>query len=426
MNITAVIAEYNPFHKGHAYQLQKVKDAGADYIVILMSPDFVQRGEPAMVDKYTRTRMALSCGADLVLELPVRFATGSAEYFAGGAMSILNRLGAITHLSFGCETPDLFLLETVSSILAEEPPSYKDTLAEELKKGATFPEARQKALLKYFSLLPDTETSDLDAGDIAALLSSPNNILAIEYLKAIRSLRSSLQPLPLMRAGSAYHDTVLPADHRNNYPSASALRAHLKDSDLTSLPEGYIPAPALRSLREALSDGVSFPNVYERYSTLLQYDLWAKSPHLSEYLDLSEDLASRIRSVSFDRVRNTEELIEVIKTRQLTAARIRRVLLHAFLNIRKEDARLDVLSDPGRGYVRILGFKKASAPLLHRLKETSSVPLISKNADASSLLSKSDLRSFQQDLHASEIYAYLCGMPGFAGAEMRRSPIVFS
>ena len=211
MKTVGIIAEYNPFHNGHAYQIQKAKEAaGADFAVIVMSPDFVQRGEPALVDKYSRAKMALASGADLVIELPVCYACGSAEYFAEGGISLLRQLGCVDALSFGCETDDPALFCKLADILLQEPDEYRQKLRKYQKQGMTFPKARETALLDYLSqnrkvrtsISKDSSCAELPVSNVSALLSSPNNILGLEYAKALKKQNSSISILPIRRQGS--------------------------------------------------------------------------------------------------------------------------------------------------------------------------------------------------------------------------------
>lgn len=212
-----IIAEYNPFHNGHAYQIREVrKQSGADYIIIVMSGDFVQRGRPALLDKYARARLALLGGADLVLELPCAAASGSAARFAQEAVRILDRLGVVQELWFGSEAGELAPLLEAAAVLAEEPPHFRNALRQSLRQGNSYPLARQKAL----------EACSADGEKLAApeLLCLPNNILGIEYCTALKRLRSSVLPRTLKRVGSGYHDRQA----SGSFASASALRLAVK------------------------------------------------------------------------------------------------------------------------------------------------------------------------------------------------------
>ena len=217
MKVVGIITEYNPFHNGHAYQIQEIKKrTGADYVVVAMSGDFVQRGTPAIIDKYARTQMALSCGVNLVIELPTLWATASAEYFAMAGVTLFEKMGCVDILCFGAETDDLPLLSVLAEIIAEEPDGYRELLSVYLKEGLAFPVARGKALCSYLKEQEKSASAtqefssknvvlNLDA--VSSILSEPNNILAIEYLKALKRRNSSIQPYLLKREGAGYHDT---------------------------------------------------------------------------------------------------------------------------------------------------------------------------------------------------------------------------
>lgn len=219
MKVVGIVAEYNPFHNGHRYHIEEArKCTGADFVVVVMSGDFVQRGEPAVIDKYHRTEMALSQGADLVLELPAAFACASAEYFATGAVSLLHALGCVDTLCFGSECGHLDLLEEIADLFIQEPSEYKEYLKTALKSGYSFPAARDEALKEYFA-------EDLvKTAQIASVLSAPNNILGIEYIKALKVLGSSIRPVTITRMGQGYHETTF----SDSFCSATALRRLLE------------------------------------------------------------------------------------------------------------------------------------------------------------------------------------------------------
>ena len=224
MKTVGIIAEYNPFHKGHAYHLQKAKElADADYAVVVLSGDFVQRGGPAIVDKYLRAEMALRSGADLVLELPVSYAAGSAEAFAQGAVSVLEAVGCVDALCFGSEAGGLSALLSYARLFEEEPPAYRELLKEALRQGFSFPAARSRAAEEYRNLteriLPCC-ADDADCRRSASLLEEPNNILGVEYCRALIRRNSSIRPLTLPRRSSGYHDLSLDTE----MASASAIR----------------------------------------------------------------------------------------------------------------------------------------------------------------------------------------------------------
>ena len=262
MKTAAIIAEYNPFHKGHRYQIEETRKAtGADYILVLMSGDFVQRGEPAIYNKYIRTRMALLGGADAVLELPVLYATSSAEFFAEGAVTLLDHMQMVDFLSFGSESGKLEDFLPLAELLNRKEATVLSTVNELLRQGLSYPKARSRAVSLLF---PEYSSAD------AAFFSSPNNILALEYCKTLKKLKSSIKPFTLLRKGSGYHDPFLPEDS-SVYPSASALRSLITAST---------------SSQFLTADDLS-PQLF--YKLLTEKDCG-----FSDYLDCSTALSDRI------------------------------------------------------------------------------------------------------------------------------------
>ena len=406
MKTAGIIAEYNPFHKGHEYQFKRIReDFGADWIIAAISGDFVQRGEPAVFDKYTRTSMALSCGADLVVELPVSFATGSAEDFASCGVSLFDHLGIIDLLCFGSEAGDLESLNKIAELLANEPENYKLALKASLKKGLSFPAARENALKETLSL-PDTSP-----------LSTPNNILGVEYLKALKKRKSSIKPVTIKRFGQGYHDTEIPEGQ--SFASASFLRKYLRDhletfSENELLDSGLasqIPVPALKALsQENALKGPVFP---EDLTLPLQYRLLqakACQEDLCQYADMSPELADRLSPFILSPT-DFSRRIEQLKTKQYTYTRISRALLHLILGITKEEVSSQKQSDYV-SYVRILGFRQSAAPLLNILKKQSCLPLITKTANSKKILSPQKELWFQKDLAASHFYQALAFQKG--------------
>nr|WP_288828308.1 nucleotidyltransferase [uncultured Clostridium sp.] len=385
-----IIAEYNPFHNGHAYHIIKAKElANAEYAVVVMSGDFVQRGSPAIYDKYTRTAMALSCGADLVLEIPSVFASSSAEDFASCAVALLNGLGAVDSLCFGSESGDMEKLSAIATILANEPAIYSEELRIQLKKGAAFPKARNAALV----------TSGAVREEDASILSSPNNILGIEYLKAIYRQNASLIPLTIERNGSDYHDPLLTPDR---FCSATGLRKALKETDHLSSEEtifDYVPEPVKLKILE------SKPLYYDDFNLLLNTALLRLSMEgipFQNFADVSDELAARITKQLPD-YHTFEEKINQLKTRQYTYTRISRALLHILLGTTNQ------LTAAGRQagyapYARILGFKKTSVPLMGEIKKRGSIPLIAKTAGAETGFTGAAASMLRHDFYSSHIY----------------------
>lgn len=377
MNTVGLITEYNPFHKGHAYHIERAKEmAQADYAVAVMSGDFVQRGTPAILSKHIRAEMALQSGVDLVLELPVQYATGSAELFAQGAVSILNSLGVVDQICFGSECGDdaLALLMEIARILTEEPDWYRNALQRNLRKGLSYPAARAEALPQY-----------------RELLESPNNILGIEYCKAILRLKSLIRPLALKREGSAYHEAVL----SDSFASATALREQLLSGAEPCTLAKYIPEKPLKILSHGISEyGCMSEN---DLSEILVYRLMMLSApaELRSYADMSEELAARIYKRR-NEFRSFSQFADLLKTREVTRTRINRALLHLILGIKKGS-----VSEP---YARVLGFRKSAAPLLNEIKEKAVFPLLTKTADYKKILTSGQQTGFLESTNASMLF----------------------
>lgn len=388
MKVNGIIAEYNPFHNGHKYQLtESLRRTKARYTVIVMSGNYVQRGAPAMINKFKRAEMALLNGADLVLELPALYATASAEYFATGAVTLLDRLGPVTHLCFGSECGDAQLLRQIAEILLEEPKAFTQSLKQYLRQGLAYPFARTEALIQNYPFLRQYTN----------VFSSPNNILGIEYIKAILKSQSSLEPITVLRSGPGYHSRM-PVDDQC---SALAIRQALyAGSDIAFL-HNSMPAEAASLLTEQL-DAIG-PVQSNDFSEILYYKLITeKSAGYEKYLDVSSDLSDRIRSHTDD-YKSFDSFCDILKTKDMTYTRISRCLLHIMLNIRKSD--MEKAKDLGIiPYARVLGFKKSSSALLTKIKEQSTIPLITKLADAESLLDKAEYDMLRQDIRISQIY----------------------
>ena len=397
MKTVGLITEYNPFHNGHAWHMQEAKRlSGADFCIVVMSGNFVQRGAPAILDKYARAEMALSCGADLALELPVSYALGSAEYFASGAVSLLDGLGIVDTLCFGSECGDISALSKAAGILAEEPEGYTVRLKEKLRSGKTFPQARAEALRKYLA--------SQSSGFHTEILEEPNNILGIEYLKALKRLNSSIVPFTIPRAGGSYHSEMPDAV----FSSATALRNMLLTPEspgnhrLSASFENEMPSAVYQILSREF--GTSCPVHVRDFSGLLHYRLLSVSSpdDLLAFQDISGELADRIFR-QIPSYRDFEQFTALVKTRQYTESRIRRCLLHILLDISAEDVAYRK-AHGWNGYARVLGLRKKSSPLLHAIKERSRLPLVTKLAAAKSILTQEEMHFLQKDIYASQVY----------------------
>lgn len=391
MKVAAIIAEYNPFHRGHQYQIQETRrQTGADYILAVMSGDFVQRGAPALCNKYLRTRMALMGGADVVIELPSLYALSSAEYFAGGGITLLNQLGVIDIISFGSEAGDLDPLMECAHSLLEPGADYDAAIKNCLLEGYSYPAARAKALSKADLRLHDHE-----------LLASPNNILGIEYCKALLATHSNIQPFTLKRQDCGYHETTL--SNLTGYASASAIRDALFNKEADSI-QDYVTEETYQLLRDY--DIFSHPVMENDFSGLLHYKLLSmQSFGFSSYLDCGPDLSDKIcKMLPF--YNGFSDFCSSLKSKDLTYARISRVLMHILLEMTTPDFYKTFMPERELSvpYARLLGFRESAAPLLSEIKKHSTIPLISKPANASSLMDQNAYELFCQDIYCASVY----------------------
>ncbi len=399
MNIIGIITEYNPFHNGHAYQINELKEKeNADFVVVAMSGDYVQRGGPAIFDKFARTTMALQGGADLVIMLPTSISLASAEQFARGGVSILSSLG-VDGIAYGCEEPNLHQLKGFASFFHAEPQAYRDCLSIYLKKGLTYPAARQAAFDEYQLSFASPKTI-LSTGfqsqqPDSHFLASPNNILGIEYEKALLHLKRQLKTIPLQRKGSSYHSNFL--DHE--LASATAIRKALFHHDLAV--SNYIPDSSFQQLLTELT--LSGPLNENHFSTILEYELYRhKNSGYTSFLDCNSDCSNRIQNL-LPQFTTFSDFATLVKTRGYTHTRIQRILMHILCNITTNDHQM--LADLNYApYARVLGFRKDSSEILGVLQKKSSIPIITSVADGAKELEDSRLHFFNQDLAASDLY----------------------
>ena len=393
MKAVGLVTEYNPFHNGHLYHLNKAMElTGADISVAVMSGDFVQRGELAVLDKYTRASMALNSGVNLVVELPVNYAVSSAESFAAGALKVLDYIKADS-IAFGSESGNIERLSKLAHILCDN----EDTLYKEISKytanGISYAAARQKVVEK----LTDKDT--------AAMLTSSNNILAVEYLKAIIKNNYAIKPYTIKRQGDSYNDT----DIRSEYASATALRGNLKADNISK----YIPVKA--GLILSSNTNYIYPDdITEALFTRLLGILFASSydknvfiENVMRYPDVNKEIAGRLYKSAMDMITRTVpqgaeskdngafsfgSLCEHIKTKEVPLSRIKRALVRITLGLDKKHME-KYANEP---YIRVLGFDKKGQEYLSYIRKTVEVPLITKIADYKEML--------LDDIHAANIY----------------------
>jgi predicted nucleotidyltransferase len=372
MKTIGIVAEYNPFHNGHLYQLQASRgQTGADCAVVVMSGNYTQRGEPAIVDKWARAEMALHSGADLVIELPVAYAMGSAEYFAYGAVKLLDSLNAVNMICFGSEAGSIEKLSAAAAILADEPESYKSYLKDYLSKGLSFPAARQKAISSYCK---NTYGKD----DLSSLLKSPNNILGIEYLKALRRLKSNIVPMTIERVGNEYNQAEL----TGKMSSATSIRKTIRENtwnDARELLQESMPQYSIAVMERQFEAGRGpiFPETYEMPIISALRRMTIEQIKLLPYME--QGLENRLK-LAAEKAGSYPELLDMIGTRRYTDTRIQRILFSILISLTKE--RFDYFNSiGGPAYIRILGFSRTGRKLLASIRGTTALPLITKTAD---------------------------------------------
>jgi len=409
MSTVGVIVEYNPLHNGHLYHLhQSKKITGAENVVAVMSGNFLQRGEPALADKWARAEMALRSGCDLVLELPVAYSSQPAQWFAYGAVSVLDATGVVDSLCFGSESGDLASLQETASLLADEPESFAPLLSEQLKAGLPYPSAFTSAAEAYL------RQKGLD--EHAPSLSQPNHTLGLHYLISLRKISSAIVPYTVRREKSDYGQTDI-TDAK--IASATALRKVLlgKSGSLEQL-AAYVPGSTLDILRRELQAGRA-PIHWESFSRPLFHELYRQVPSaLAEIAEVTEGLEHRIRGVLSDLPEySVAALLHTLKTRRYTHTKLQRTLLRILLGHRKELLGPDRLA-AGVDYIRVLGFTERGQRLLGDMRRKAKVPIVASAA-------KLDSPYLAMDARASAVYAlaFRDAQPSDAARDFKQSPI---
>ena len=389
--VVGIIAEYNPFHNGHLYHLLQAKDlAQADYVVAVISGNFTQRGDTSIVDKWTKAYMAICGGCDLVLELPTVYSISSAENFASGAVKILDSLKIIDSIAFGAEASDLATLNNIANVLFQEPRGYTNILTHELQKGISFPSARENAILMYLN----------DIKRYANILNSPNNILAIEYLKALKTQKSNMNPIMVKRSKVYYNDDRIVDD----FASATAIRKLIKRREYEDLRK-VVPRSTYKILSRQIRDGNIVLGL-ENFEKEIIYTLRKMSiREIANLPDVSEGLENLIKN-SADNCNDMSKLIANIKSKRYTQTRIQRILLYALLGI---DKKMMEDSKKVTPYVRVLGFTNKGKELISEINKrnskinmiTSVKKFIEKNNKPSN---RTIMQMLQKDIFATDVY----------------------
>lgn len=398
MKICGIVAEFNPFHNGHAYLLEQARQRlGGDCgLVCCMSGNFVQRGEAALLPKHLRAKAAVACGADLVLELPAAHSLRSAEGFASAAVGLLDSLGLVTDLFFGAETPDTAVLNRLAGLLLEHQ-TTQNTLIH-LRTGVSYAAARERALYQQVQ-------------EQATILRSPNNILAVEYCKAIQSSGSTMAPHAIGRLGAA-HDGAAPV---KGIASASFLREALCAGN--AVPEGLMPPGAMAVLQEALDAGLVLKDSSRLDGAAVPYLLRLSSAELSALPDAAEGLEHRLYS-AIRSGRSLAGMAQAAQTRRYPLARVRRMLLCAYLEITQEEAAA------APRYLRVLAFNDRGREILRQGTSTARLPILTKPARAREL-GGDVCEAFSREALRADLYhlALPCSAPPAPGADWRSSPI---
>ncbi len=388
--IVGIIAEYNPLHNGHVYHIQKtIELLHPDYVICVMSGNYTQRGEPALVSKQVRTECALKCGIDCVVELPFIYATASAEFFASAGVSVLNSLGCVTHISFGCETPDIEILNSIATVLINEPVEFTEILKNHLEVGMGFAAAREKAL---HSIIPD---------DPGKVVSGSNNILAIEYIKALKRLNSSIIPLPVLRVGADYTDTSF----EHVFSSAMAIRSEIKKKQyISERVKNFIPECTNSLILKEIESGRCPIDSIKLYHFLQIFLRSIKPEQLDLYPFMEPGLGNRLLKA----IKNTSSISDIVKntvSKRYPATRIQRLLLNILSGLTQED--FDRYVRQPVPYARILGFNTTKTELQGLIKRSSSIPVVTKTSDINNLNKVNVKEIFGYEARTTDIYRYL-------------------
>lgn len=408
MSVTGIIVEYNPLHNGHIYHIDKVKQITCcNYLIAVMSGNFVQRGEPAIINKWARTKTALLSGIDLVIELPTIYSISSAEGFAYGAVSILNSLGIVDNICFGSEIGNIDTLYYISEILYKEPYEYRYLIKKYIKNGLSYPAAMEQSLYKY---IIDKNVVNVNIKDIENLLKNPNNVLSIEYIKSLLKLNSKIKPFTIKRIVNSYNDINL----TGCISSATSIRKNIYNDNVINT----MPKYSYEIFMDEKNMGRA-PITINDFSNLILYKLRTENiNYISSILDVNEGLENKIKKACED-TNSVEELINKIKSKRYTQARIKRILLYSLLGITKDylESRIKCPAN----YIRILGFNNNGKKLIKEIKSKCNLPIITNP-------SQDDIGLLDIDIKATDIYvlSYKNELYKYAKQDLKTPPIIFN
>ncbi|PWW06354.1 putative nucleotidyltransferase [Paenibacillus cellulosilyticus] len=388
MRTVGIVVEYNPFHNGHYYHVQQSrKITGADAVVAVMSGHFLQRGEPALLDKWTRAEMALRGGCDLVLELPAAYSTQSAEWFARGAVATLDATGVVDALCFGSESGDIRSFRAAAQLLREEPASFKQALNDRLAEGVPYPAAYEYALSAHAA----------EQGIPPLAVAQPNNSLGLHYTLAIERIGSAINPYTIRREKSGYNDQT-PSDE--SIASATAIRKLLLEAGDLDAARPFVPQTTLTLMKRDRDMGRIAAD-WRLFEKQLLHSIMTRSiEELGEIHEMTEGLEHRllhtVRQLSEVRF---ESLLEQLKTKRYTRTKLQRALLAVLLNHKKSDFASNKLAE-GPGYIRVLGFTPTGQALLKKMRTSSRWPVLMSAAGA-----LDQLPYLALDIRATAVYA---------------------
>ena len=383
MNVLAIIAEYNPMHNGHVFQINEAKKkANADFVITCMGGNFTQRGNTSIVSKFEKTKMALMNGSDMVIEIPAIYSVSSSENFAYGAIKILNELNFVTHISFGIEESNIENLKKIALVIAKEPKEYRQFLKDNLALGLSYPKARSKAIVKY-----------LQNDNYEKILQGSNNILAIEYLKQMQIQKSKYIPIGITRNKVNYNSNNI----IENYASSSAIRNLIYNNQWNTV-KNVMPKSAYEVLTKNVSNG-TYNIDLSNYSKIIIYKLRTMSTkEIADLPDVNEGLENLIKD-SANKTNSISELINLIKSKRYTQTRIQRILLYALLGINKKDI---INGRKCLPYIRVLGCTKRGKELLNEMPSNKLITSLKKYEK--NTLDRNSRRMLEIDKRATDIY----------------------
>lgn len=398
MKTLGIITEYNPFHKGHEYMIQEAKrKSGADRVVAVMSGSFVQRGEPAIFDKWTRTEAALRSGVDIVLELPVLFSTANAETFATGAVRMLEDAGIVDILCFGSESGNLVAMQEAAKLMTNETEEYQRILKSKLSEGLSFPAAQAQAIEVVSKISND-------------ILSQPNHILGLEYLKALERYQCHMTPMTIKREGADYHDSSI----ESAFASAAAIRKSIFEGDST-LAMTQVPENSHDVYNKTLSLGTA-PARWENLEGALHYKLRTMSAEeISEIFEVTEGLENRILH-AIDTHYEIGDIIQFIKSKRYTRTKIQRILVHILLDIKSTEVSY-FMKKSRVPYLRVLGFHRDN-DALGELTAMAKVPVLTNMKKAADVLDQDGLHLLALEKLATDLHALAAPNPLYRGPNL--------